>query len=414
MVAVGICEDDAAVRSVLPAALKLNGYHVVIARNGHEAVENFATSSEIELLILDIGLRDADGRDVCQALRAAGRHAPVLFLTALDRVHDRVSGFHAGGDDYLVKPFAIVEVLARLESLIRRSSPRHESSSGLQLDPKCFSLKVGEVSERLTPTEFGLLAALAAQPGVVVLRRKAIAAGWPDGAIVSENTIDAYIHRIRARLKAAGSPHEADDRPRRRAHPRMNIRPHGLRARLVWATAIMSTMAMAVVITMMIVLVMGFTNGRVTAAADYRFDTGVATLSQDSSDQISLLKTPSDVIEDMVWLFDTAGRQVEGPAAGSKVHDVVLSLSAVTDKITVQRGDYRYVAGPLKNINTGKNFAIVVAAASSEPYEKRYTEIFIGLGLLGLFVIAGTTALAAWIVGRTLKPVNAMSRRAQL
>lgn len=193
-------------RHVLTDALKMNGYRVVIARNGHEAVANFSPTSGVELLILDIGLPDADGRDVCQALRAAGQHSPVLFLTALDRVHDRVSGFHAGGDDYVVKPFAITEILVRLESLLRRSSPRRESDGGLQLDPERFSLRVDDVEEKLTPTEFRLLAALAAQPGVVVRRRKAIAAGWPDGAIVSENTIDSYIHRIRVKLEAVGSP----------------------------------------------------------------------------------------------------------------------------------------------------------------------------------------------------------------
>lgn len=193
----------------------------------------------------------------------------------------------------------------------------------------------------------------------------------------------------------------------------MNIRARGLRARLVWATAILSTIAMAVAVTAMIILTLELTNGRVKAAADYRFDTGVATLSQDKSGEISLFKTPSDVIEDRVWVFDTAGKQVEGPAAGSKIHHVVVSLSDVTKRTEVRRGDYQYVAGPVKNKGTDKTFAVVVAAASSEPYEERHTGIFIGLGLLGLFVVAGTSALAAWIIGRTLKPVNAMAKSAQ-
>ncbi|MCW2830695.1 MAG: DNA-binding response regulator, partial [Aeromicrobium sp.] len=119
MALVGICEDDADVRRVLTDALKMGGHRVVIARNGREAVENLGRDSGVEVLILDIGLPDADGRDVCQALRANGQHAPALFLTASDAVHDRVSGFHAGGDDYVVKPFAISEVLVRVESLAR-------------------------------------------------------------------------------------------------------------------------------------------------------------------------------------------------------------------------------------------------------------------------------------------------------
>lgn len=206
MTKIGICEDDEAVRHVLTDALKMKGYDVVIARNGHEAVANFAGASGVELMIMDIGLPDADGRDVCQALRAGGQHAPVLFLTALDGVHDRVSGFHAGGDDYVIKPFAIAEILVRLESLLRRSSPRLVQDAGLQLDPERFSLRVDDMEEKLTPTEFRLLAALAADRGVVVRRRTVVAAGWPDGAIVSENTIDSYIRRIRVKLDAVGSP----------------------------------------------------------------------------------------------------------------------------------------------------------------------------------------------------------------
>lgn len=186
----------------------MNGYEVLIARNGHDAVANFAPANDVDVLIIDIGLPDADGRDVCQALRAEGQYAPVLFLTALDGVHDRVAGFHAGGDDYVVKPFAIAEVLARLEALLRRTRPSPERPSGLHLDPDRFSLRTDNAEQKLTPTEFRLLAALAARPGVVVRRRAVVAAAWPDGAIVSENTIDSYIRRIRVKLEAAGSPME--------------------------------------------------------------------------------------------------------------------------------------------------------------------------------------------------------------
>lgn len=200
MTRVGVCEDDASVRRVLTDALTMNGYEVVIARNGREAMSTFGAAPELDVMIIDIGLPDADGRDVCQALRAEGRHAPVLFLTALDAVHDRVSGFDAGGDDYVTKPFAIAEIIARVRSLHRRSKPAPTRIGGLTLDPARFSLQteIGEV--RLTPTEFRLLAAVAAHPGTVVRRRAAVAAAWPDGSIVHENTIDSYIRRIRVKL----------------------------------------------------------------------------------------------------------------------------------------------------------------------------------------------------------------------
>lgn len=208
MTRVGICEDDESVRRVLTDALRMNDYDVVIARNGHDAVRAFSPPDSVDLLIVDIGLPDADGRDVCQALRAEGQHAPVLFLTALDGVHDRVAGFHAGGDDYVVKPFAISEILVRLEALLKRTKPEPVAVSGLHLDPDRFSLRTETGEEKLTPTEFRLLAALAAKPGVVVRRRAVVAAAWPDGAMVSENTIDSYIRRLRIKLEAVDSPVE--------------------------------------------------------------------------------------------------------------------------------------------------------------------------------------------------------------
>ncbi|MEO6606789.1 MAG: response regulator transcription factor [Aeromicrobium sp.] len=208
MTRVGICEDDPGVRAVLTDALRLGGYDVTIARTGREAVQNLGKQAGIDVLIVDIGLPDADGRDVCQALRADGQHAPVLFLTALDGVHDRVSGFHAGGDDYVVKPFAIAEILVRVEALHRRTRPAPVATSGLQLDPDTFAVRNGDQAVRLTPTEFRLLAAIAGKPGTVVRRRAAVVAAWPDGSIVRENTIDSYIRRVRVKLSSIGSPVE--------------------------------------------------------------------------------------------------------------------------------------------------------------------------------------------------------------
>ena len=208
MVRIGICEDDESVRRVLADALKLSDYEVVIARNGREALQNLGPAAGIDVLVVDIGLPDADGRDVCQALRAHGQQAPVLFLTALDAVHDRVAGFNAGGDDYVAKPFAVAEVLARVRALHKRTRPAPERSSGLHLDPDRFSVRNGDLEQKLTPTEFRLLASIAAEPGVVVRRRQAVVAAWPNGAIVHENTIDSYIRRLRVKLEAVESPVE--------------------------------------------------------------------------------------------------------------------------------------------------------------------------------------------------------------
>ena len=207
---VGICEDDAGLRSVLSRALAAEGFEVRTTATGREAVQVFSASAP-ELLVLDIGLPDADGRDVCQALRSHGAVCPVLFLTARDALTDRLSGFHAGGDDYLTKPFALAELIVRVGALLRRSGPDPEPAGrGLRLDPAAHAVRCGEKVEALTPTEFRLLAALAARPGDVVRRRELTAAAWPDGAIVNENTLDAYVGRLRRKLRALGADEQIE------------------------------------------------------------------------------------------------------------------------------------------------------------------------------------------------------------
>jgi two-component system response regulator MprA len=203
---IGICEDDESVRRVLSDAFRMNGHEVVIARNGREALNNFPVSADIDVLVIDIGLPDSDGRDVCQALRAEGQHAPVLFLTALDAVHDKIAGFNSGGDDYVAKPFSISEVMVRIQALHKRTRPVPQGVSGLHLDPDRHSVRYDEAEVKLTPTEFRLLASIAAEPGTIVRRRAAVAAAWPDGAMVSENTLDSFIRRLRVKLEAVDSP----------------------------------------------------------------------------------------------------------------------------------------------------------------------------------------------------------------
>ncbi|HEX6711737.1 MAG TPA: response regulator transcription factor [Thermoleophilaceae bacterium] len=203
----GICEDDHDLRGVLRDALVREGFDVTVTATGADAVRAFANEPP-DILVLDIGLPDSDGRDVCQALRARGVEAPVLFLTAKDALTDRLSGFHAGGDDYLPKPFALAELVIRLHALVRRSGRDPNvplADSDVVLDPSAHALVDGDVRVKLTPTEFRLLGALAARRGQLVRRRELVAAAWPDGAVVHDNTLDAYLARIRRKLRAAGS-----------------------------------------------------------------------------------------------------------------------------------------------------------------------------------------------------------------
>src|SRR5690348_11002875 len=158
-----IVEDDAALRGVLLRSLRAEGFEADAVATGRDLLEQAGRSAP-DAFVIDIGLPDADGRDVCQALRSQGIGAPVLFLTARDALTDRLSGFKSGGDDYVTKPFDIEEVVVRLEALLRRagSEPTVEVS-GLTLDPSEMTVSGGDMTQSLTPTEFRLLAALAAR-----------------------------------------------------------------------------------------------------------------------------------------------------------------------------------------------------------------------------------------------------------
>jgi two-component system OmpR family response regulator len=207
MARIGLCEDDPAIRRIVMGALEHAGHVGTAAYNGREALELFAHDDALDVIILDIGLPDADGRDVCMALRSAGQSAPVLFLTALGAVHDRLAGFSAGADDYLPKPFDVKELIARVEALTKRGRiVTAESPGDLVLDPARHAIVCKGKEVLLTPTEFRMLAAITSRPGEVVRRRAIVAAAWPDGAMVSENTIDTYVRRLRVKLAEVESP----------------------------------------------------------------------------------------------------------------------------------------------------------------------------------------------------------------
>jgi two-component system response regulator MprA len=203
-----IVEDDGPLREVLVRSLRAEGFAARAVATGRELLEQ-ALAGSADAIVIDVGLPDADGRDLCQALRAHGVRAPVLFLTARDALTDRLGGFSAGGDDYVTKPFDIEEVVARLQALLRRSVPEPGSipEQRLALDPSQHAISTDGRSQTLTPTEFRLLAALAGRPGRAIGRRDLIRTAWPYGAIVQDNTLDVYIARIRRKLAALpGAP----------------------------------------------------------------------------------------------------------------------------------------------------------------------------------------------------------------
>jgi two-component system OmpR family response regulator len=196
-----LVEDDDELRQVVARGLREEGFSVEGVATGAQLLELIEHGAP-DALVVDVGLPDTDGRDLCQALRARGIQSPVLFLTARDALVDRIAGFDAGGDDYLAKPFAFVELVARLQALLRRSGGDGMlEAAGLRLDPVKHALGDGRAEVALTPTEFRLLARLMLRPGEAVRRRDLVRAGWPHGAIVRENTLDAYVARLRRKLR---------------------------------------------------------------------------------------------------------------------------------------------------------------------------------------------------------------------
>jgi two-component system response regulator MprA len=201
-----VVEDDASLQRTVARGLRQHGMSVSAVKDGGTALACLQEGTGFDVIVLDIGLPDSDGRDVCQAMRARGVQTPVLFLTARGQVEDVLAGFAAGGDDYLAKPFHFGELLARVSALARRREVTIEPHPvRTHLDPLTHSLVSSSGSYSLTPTEFRLLAALMAAPGKVVRRRALVGAAWPEGAMVSDNTLDQYVARLRRKLG------EADD-----------------------------------------------------------------------------------------------------------------------------------------------------------------------------------------------------------
>ena len=197
-----IVEDDQRLRALILRGLREAGFQAEGVVQASDLLERLPHVNP-DVLVIDVGLPDADGRDLCQTLRAQGNTTPIMFLTARDAVPDRLTGFAAGGDDYLTKPFNFAELVARLHALVRRGGAELVAQVGsLRLDPTRHAISSGGESVELTPTEFRIFARLAAHPGEAVRRRELVQAGWPEGARVHDNTLDVYIAAIRRKLAA--------------------------------------------------------------------------------------------------------------------------------------------------------------------------------------------------------------------
>jgi two-component system, OmpR family, response regulator MprA len=203
-----IVDDDRALRDALRRALVLGGYETVPAESGEAALAQ-VTSAPPDAVVLDIGLPDIDGLEVCRRLRAAGDRVPVLMLTARDAVTDRIDGLDAGADDYLVKPFDVGELKARLRALLRRSGVEGDahgvSFQELRLDGARHGVTVGDSFVELTRTEYQLLELLMLNSGRVLPHGLIYERVWGYDFGPASNSLRVYIGYLRRKLEEAGA-----------------------------------------------------------------------------------------------------------------------------------------------------------------------------------------------------------------
>ncbi|WP_221041748.1 response regulator transcription factor [Mycobacterium senriense] len=205
-----VVDDDRAVRESLRRSLSFNGYSVELAHDGVEALELIANERP-DALVLDVMMPRLDGLEVCRQLRSTGDDLPILVLTARDSVSERVAGLDAGADDYLPKPFALEELLARMRALLRRTKPEDEDAdsvamtfSDLTLDPATREVTRGQRRISLTRTEFALLEMLIANPRRVLTRSRILEEVWGFDFPTSGNALEVYVGYLRRKTEADG------------------------------------------------------------------------------------------------------------------------------------------------------------------------------------------------------------------
>jgi len=203
-----VVDDEPALRESLRRALGLEGYEVTTADDGNRALAALA-ERDFEAVVLDVAMPRMDGIEACRRMRAAGDRTPVLMLTARDAIDDRVAGLDAGADDYLVKPFALRELIARLRALIRRAEPPAEPRlefADLSMDLLTREVHRGGRQIDLSRTEFSLLELFLSNPRVVLTRSQIFERVWGYDFGPTSNSLGVYIGYLRRKLEADGEP----------------------------------------------------------------------------------------------------------------------------------------------------------------------------------------------------------------
>ena len=205
-----MCDDEPAVRAALDRALRLEGYEVDLAVDGEEALVALSTRPA-SAVVLDLLMPGLDGLEVCRRLRSGGDATPILVLTARSGVAERVEGLDAGADDYLVKPFALEELLARLRALLRRTGTADDEREllrfdDLMLDPVSYRVQRGSRAIELTRTEFLLLELFMRNPRQVLTRSLIFERVWGYDFGPSSNSLEVYVGYLRRKTEASGEP----------------------------------------------------------------------------------------------------------------------------------------------------------------------------------------------------------------
>jgi two-component system response regulator PrrA len=203
-----VVDDDAAIRRSLERGLRLNGFCVAVADGGRTGLAE-ARSDRPDIIVLDVCMPDLNGIEVCQALREDGDDVPVLMLSAWDEVTDRVAGLQVGADDYLVKPFALQELVLRLRALLRHRPPAATGrvrAGGLVLDPSAHRAYLDDWHLELTGREFALLEVLARNAGIVLTREQLLDRVWGYDFQVRSDVVDTFVSYLRRKLEADGRP----------------------------------------------------------------------------------------------------------------------------------------------------------------------------------------------------------------
>jgi two-component system response regulator MprA len=204
-----VADDDPALRDALRRALRLEGYEVDLAADGAEALDALAAAGP-DLLVLDVAMPNVDGLEVARRLRTEGNRVPILMLTARDAVDDRVAGLDAGADDYVVKPFALEELFARVRALSRRSGASDGRSilrfADLALDPATHEVRRGDRAIELTRTEFLLLELFLLNPRQVLTRSLIFERVWGFDFGPTSNSLEVYVGYLRRKTEAGGEP----------------------------------------------------------------------------------------------------------------------------------------------------------------------------------------------------------------